>query len=319
MKVVAMSLVERTEDQTTLNEISGIAHWTRKGDVPLFLWEKRAQTEPPSHGTILFVHGSSMSALPTFDLQVFGAEPTYSAMDWFAGRGFDTWCVDLEGYGRSGKARDINFDIANGVEDLVAATDYIMAERDTGPLLIYGISSGALRGALFAQQHPDRVARLVLDAMVWTGHGSPTLNERRKNIDRFVKQNRRPIDRAFVQSVFDRDHPGCAEQAAIDAFADAILHYDDSMPTGTYVDMCTKLPVVDPEQIAVPTAILRGEFDGIATMGDLVEFFIKLPNPDKQFSVMPGISHASFQQKNRSITYHLLEAFLRVPRAQFLG
>ncbi len=32
----------------------------------------------------------------------------------------------------------------------------------------------------------------------------------------------------------------------VDAFADAILALDDSLPTGTYVDMCANLPVVDP-------------------------------------------------------------------------
>ena len=55
--------------------------------------------------------------------------------------------------------------------------------------------------------------------------------------------HRRPIDRAFVHSIFNRDHPGTADDATIEAFADAILALDDSMPTGTYVDMCSKLPL----------------------------------------------------------------------------
>jgi hypothetical protein len=39
-------------------------------------------------------------------------------MDWFAERGFVCWCVDMEGYGRSDKSRDIFCDIANGADDL---------------------------------------------------------------------------------------------------------------------------------------------------------------------------------------------------------
>ncbi len=39
-------------------------------------------------------------------------------------RGFDTWCVDMEGYGRSDKHRDLNFDISNGADDLKAACDF---------------------------------------------------------------------------------------------------------------------------------------------------------------------------------------------------
>ena len=84
----------------------------------------------------------------------------------------------------------------------------------------------------------------------------------------------------------------------VDAFADAILSLDDSMPNGTYIDMCSKLPIVDPARISAPTLIMRGEFDGIAAFDDLIEFFKRLPTADKQFTVMPGISHASFQQKN---------------------
>ena len=130
---------------------------------------------------------------------------------------------------------------------------------------------------------------------------------------------RRPIDRAFVKSVFDRDHPGTADAATVDAFATAILQYDDSVPTGTYVDMCANLPVVDPKKITVPTIIMRGEYDGIASFDDLVEFFKLLPNPDKQFAVMPGIAHASFQQKNYMIVYHILLGFFTQPEPVYRG
>ena len=132
--------------------------------------------------------------------------------------------------------------------------------------MAYGISSGALRAALFAQRHPDRVARLALDAFVWTGEGAPTLVERRKKLPDSSPRKRRPIDRAFVHSIFARDHPDCAEQRVVDAFADAILALDDSMPNGTYIDMCSKLPVVDPARITVPTLVLRGQYDGIAAL-----------------------------------------------------
>jgi len=106
-------------------KITGQEHWTHKGDVRIFLWEKRAAGPHPSRGTVLFVHGSSMGSQPTFDLQVPG-RPHSSAMDYFAERGFDTWCVDMEGYGRSDKRRPINCDIANGVDDVETASDFIL-------------------------------------------------------------------------------------------------------------------------------------------------------------------------------------------------
>ena len=297
--------------------VAGQEHWTKKGEVKLFLCEK-CTTVKPVRGTILFIHGSSMASTPTFDLQVPG-RPYSSAMDYFASQGYDTWCFDMEGYGRSDKTRDINCDIANGADDAKAATDYIMKTRGVKSFHVYGISSGALRAAMFAERHPERVARLALDAFVWTGKGSPTLEERARKLPQFLKINRRPIDRAFMHSVFDRDHPGCAEKKVVEAFADAVLALDDSMPTGTYVDMCSKLPVVNPAKITVPTLVLRGQYDGIASFEDLIEFFKLLPNPDKQFTVMAGISHASFQQINYEMVYHILLSFFSQPAPVYRG
>jgi pimeloyl-ACP methyl ester carboxylesterase len=292
--------------------LPGTEHWTSKGDVKLFMWNKVAGDPAKTRGTILFVHGSSMASQPTFDLEVPG-RPDSSAMEYFARQGFDCWCVDMEGYGRSTKDRDNNAPISFGADDCFAAATYIQKLRGPRPLLVYGISSGALRAGLFAERHPEMVDRLALDATVWTGEGSPTLAERRKKLPEFVAKNRRPIDRAFVHSIFNRDHPGTAEDRVIDAFADAIVKLDDSVPTGTYVDMCSRLPVVNPENITVPTIVMRGEYDGIASYDDLLKFFEKLPNPDKTFAVMPGIAHASFQQKNYMIAYHILLSFFTQP------
>ena len=169
--------------------VTGAEHWASKGDVRLFLWEKYVGA-PTGKPAVLFVHGSSMASQPTFDLSVPGRADS-SVMDWFARRGFVCWCVDMEGYGRSDKWRDIYCDIANGADDLTAATDYITSTRGVASFLTYGISSGALRAALFAQRHPPRVSRLALDAFVWTGKGAPTLEQRRKKLPEFLLRGRR--------------------------------------------------------------------------------------------------------------------------------
>ena len=299
-------------DSSTTTWQGGVEHWTNKGNVRLFLWNKKPAAGVPQRGAILFVHGSSMGSQPTFDLHVPG-RPHSSVMEWFAARGYDTWCMDNEGYGRSDKKRPINNDISNGADDLAAGSELILKKTGAKGLLVYGISSGALKAALFAERYPERIARLALDAMVWTGEGSPTLEQRRKRLAEFKAMTRRPIDRAFVHSIFARDHPGTADEATINAFADAILALDDSVPTGTYVDMCSKLPLVDPAKITAPTLVMRGEYDGIAGFDDLIEFFKRLPNADKQFTVMAGISHASFQQKNYMTVYHILLAFFSQP------
>ena len=305
-------------EMTKPTAMAGTEHWTTRDGARLFLWNKNAGDPAKTRGTILFVHGSSMASQPTFDLQVPG-RPYSSAMEYFASLGYDCWSVDMEGYGRSTKDRDNNAPISQGADDCYAAALYIQNLRGKRPFMVYGISSGALRAALFAERHPEMVARLALDAMVWTGEGSPTLAERKKKLPDFIKINRRPMNKAFIHSVFDRDHPDTADRKVIETFADAVCALDDSVPTGTYVDMCSKLPVVNPTHITVPTLIMRGQHDGIASMEDLLAFFAKLPNPDKQFTVMSGISHASFQQKNYMMVYHILASWYAQPEPVYKG
>src|SRR5437773_9766145 len=317
----------RAQAQTgSLPAVSGAEHWTTKrvgaDSVKLFLWRKRLKDAAAStaarRGTILFVHGSSVSATPVFDLQIPG-KPDASTMDAFARLGYDTWCVDCEGYGRSDKSRPVNADVSCGADDVAAAAEYIAKNANSSKVLLYGSSSGALRAGLFAQRHPERVQRVALDALVWTGEGSPTLAERRKRLPQFRASNRRPIDRDFVRSIFTRDHPGTSDLTVVEAFADAVLALDTSVPTGTYIDMSANLPVLDPERISVPTLILRGQWDGIASFQDLSNFFAKLPNPDKQFIVMPGIAHTSTRSKNWRLVYHLLDSYFSQPAPVYTG
>ncbi|MDB5947496.1 MAG: alpha/beta hydrolase, partial [Ramlibacter sp.] len=299
-------------------------HWAfkRAGDqqVRLFMWRKQARRPGSAapRGTILFVHGSSVSSTPVFDLQIPG-HPESSPMDWFASLGYDTWCFDCEGYGRSDKTRAVNADVACGADDIEVVSEYIIRTTGAPRLLLYGSSSGALRAAMFAQRHPERVQRLALDAMVWTGEGSPTLADRKKRLPAYLASNRRPINREMIRSIFTRDHPGTSDLSIVDLFADAVLALDSSMPNGTYIDMSANLPLVDPEKISVPTLIMRGQYDGIASFRDLAAFFEKLPNPDKQFIVMPGIAHTSTRSKNFALVYHLLEGYFSQPPPVYIA
>ena len=197
--------------------------------------------------------------------------------------------------------------------------DYIREHRGAEKLLVFGVSSGALRAAMLAERRPEVVQRIILDAFVWTGEGSPTLAERRRRLPHFEATNRRPIDPVFVRSIFERDHPGTADDAVIEAFSDAILALDDSVPNGTYIDMCSSLPLVEPRNLDVPVMIMRGEHDGIAGFEDLLSFFSLLPNPDKQFVVRPGSAHSSLHEKNYRTVFHLILGYFTQPEPVYLG
>jgi pimeloyl-ACP methyl ester carboxylesterase len=204
------------------------------------------------------------------------------------------------------------------VDDLKAAMGVIEKSGAPARLAFFGQSSGALRAGRFANQHPGHVEKLALDAFVWTGKDAPTLAQRARNLPRYQASNRRPVDREFYESVFTRDHSGAAEPMLGGVIADLELRYGDSVPTGTYVDMVTSLPMVDPESIRCPLMILRAEHDGIATDEDIVNFYAKVPSADKQLLKIAGLAHTAMLGVNRGRFYHALHSFLTMPPLQDL-
>jgi len=289
-------------------------YWAEKGAVKLAMYRKRlgAPKDGERPRPVLFmVHGSSISARPSFDLSVPG-HGEYSMMNVFAGYGFDVWTMDHEGYGRSSRTAG-NSDIASGVEDLKAGIEVVTRETGEKRAHFYGVSSGALRAGAFAMAAPERVARLALEAMTWTGKDSPTLTKRGEDVEFFRSHNRRPRGRDMILSIFTRDKPGTSDPAVGEALADAELQYGDSIPTGTYLDMTANLPVVDPTKVTSPVIVLRGEYDGIAALPDLLAFFAQLPSADRQFAILPGAAHAVSLGRNRDQLWHVLRAFLDMP------
>jgi alpha-beta hydrolase superfamily lysophospholipase len=292
-------------------------YWAKRGEISLYIYRKTsgAIRSGQSSLPILFLaHGSSVSSRPTFDLTVPGHDD-YSLMDKFVEYGFDVWTMDFEGYGHSSSSAG-NSNVADGVEDLKAASELVFKETGQTRFHLYGESGGALRAGAFAMEEPERVRRLVLSAFTWTGKGSETLAKRTEDGEYYRTHNTRPRDRNMVRSIFTRDKPGTSDPAVAEAMADAELALGSSVPTGTYVDMTTKLPLVDPTKLTMPVQIVRGEFDGIATEDDLLAFFGKLATRDREFVVLPGAAHSVALGVNRSQFWHVMRAFLDMPPRQ---
>ena len=285
--------------------------WTNKGDVKLWVYRKRLDDGVKDKPLLFLVHGSSYSGKTMFDLTV-PDRTDYSFMDHFARLGFDVWTMDHEGYGHSDRTKGLS-DIQSGVEDLAAAMAVVKKATGKSKAAFFGQSSGALRAARFANFYPDSVDKLIVDAFVWTGKDAPTLKQRAQRLPELLKSNVRKVDAKFYKSVFTRDHPGAAEPMLGDVVAEAELKYGDTVPNGTYIDMVAKLPLVDPAKVLCPVLIVRAEHDGIATDEDIMGFYAKLPNPDKQMSKIAGLAHTAFLGVNRHRFWHSVHAFLTTP------
>jgi alpha-beta hydrolase superfamily lysophospholipase len=291
-------------------------YWAQKGDVKLAIYRKfQAPRYMPADGksrpVLFLVHGSSLSALSSYDLEVAGSE--YSMMNVFAHAGFDVWTVDHEGYGRSTQTAN-NSDIASGVEDLKAAMAVVQRESGQSKVHMFGESSGAIRVGAFAQSEPDRVDRLILAAFTYKGSGAAEIERRKERLAELRANPRRKRDAAMIRSIFSRDgHPSLYDAAMVDALVASEMTYGETVPSGTYLDMAANLPLVDPAKVKCPVLMTRGEWDGNSTNDDLLDFFRQLPNGDRQFVILPNTAHSQAFSKNRQLLWYAMKNFLGAP------
>jgi pimeloyl-ACP methyl ester carboxylesterase len=297
----------------SLADVSVIAeeYWTQKNGVKLWVYRKHLASPGTSNKVLFLVHGSSYSAKTMYDLQV-PSRINYSMMDYFARLGFDVWTMDHEGYGHTDRTAGFS-DVASGVEDLKAAMAVVNKVTGQTRVAFFGQSSGSLRAGSFTNAYPEHVSSLVLDAFVWTGKGSPTLEKRKLMLPDLLKSNVRKVNAEFYSGVFTRDEVGAAEPFISDLVTAEELRYGDTVPNGTYIDMVTKLPLVDPLKLDCPVLIIRGQHDGITTDADIIDFYSRLPHPDKQLVKIGGLAHTAMLGVNRARFLHAVQAFLQMP------
>ena len=267
--------------------VRGVEHWTRKGDVRLFLFEKFV---PVPAGLACRAGCAARAAGPRlddgraadFDLQVPG-RPEYSVMDYFARLGYDVWTLDNEGYGRSDKHRDNNSRHRHrrrrpgGGRRLHRRPAWRCAAVD-----LWHVVRRAKAG-LFAQRQPGRVRGLVLDGFVWTGEGSPTLDQPAPAPRRVPRQQPPPDRRSSSSGASSRATiPARAHDDVVDVFAREVCKLDDVRPE-RHLRGHVRQPAAGRSRRGSTAAglILRGEWDGIAARGDLLAFFARLPNAEQ--------------------------------------
>src|SRR2546429_375774 len=124
--------------------------------------------------TVLFVHGATYPAETSFDLQVGGQ----SWMDSIAARGFDVYLVDVRGYGKSTRPKEMSEPAeANGpivntevaIRDVGAGVDFILKRHAIPRLNLIGWSWGTTIMAGYTADNPGKVQRLALYAPVRVG------------------------------------------------------------------------------------------------------------------------------------------------------
>lgn len=268
--------------------IVGKDHFVTSNGLKVYLWEKFQKkfekAFAKSKKIVLLVHGATWTGRPDFDLQI----RDYSLMDFLAKNGYDVWAIDIHGYGRSEKTDKDWSDTASAAGDIGAAVDYITKLRGVEKMSILGWSWGTQTTGLYTMRHPEKVQKLILFAMAWKPPPGTQLPPP-------PKEQYRVTTEAGARSDFI---PGQYEADVVDLYVKEALPEVPKAPNGVRVDFATKLPILDPAAIRVPTLIIRPEKDFLSSEAQTLEFFQKLGTNYKSYVFLPDGRHAILLEKN---------------------
>jgi len=288
---------------STERGIAGKEHYVRRDGIRIYLWEKyRKGSEAEVSRTgkvVLLVHGATWSGRPDFDLQI----RDYSLMDFLAKNDYDVWAIDIHGYGHSDKVAGDFSDTDSAARDIGAAVEYIAQLRKVQKISLLGWSWGSQTSGLYTMRHPERIRRLILYGMLWKGNPEwrklPLPKEQyRINTEANARED-------FVEGQFEPD--------VVEKYVKEALATDPKTPNGVRIDIRTKLPMLTPEQIKVPTLIIKAENDRSISEEDALEFLRKLATNYKSYIALPDGGHAILLERNHDKFQTAVLTFLNQP------
>ncbi len=305
----AVCLVLATTSFGASRPVSGVEHWVNNGPIRIYVWEKfvdSAKNKP----VIVLCHGSATAGKESFDLQVPG-KPTYSLMDVLAQNGFDVFALDVRGFGRSTHP-DGHMTTAEASQDLNAVVDYVLKLRNVKKVNLLGWSWGTQYGGMFVMNQPGKVDKYVAYAQMHVN--SADIARRRPRIDVFRQNAYVTIPEAgWKPRFYSMAPPEVSDPEVVDAFAKVAAQVEVKSPTGPQLDMVTIMPMLNPRLMPVPVMIIQGQYDDVADLDGLLPFFAQLPNPRKQYVVVPDAGHMMHLQKGHLVFQHDVIAFFSAP------
>jgi pimeloyl-ACP methyl ester carboxylesterase len=282
--------------------------------------------------TLLMVHGSTYPAHTGIDLPLGGV----SWMDTIASRGYDVYCLDVRGYGRSTRPKAMSEPMQNNppvartpdaVKDITAVLNMVLKRRNIAKLNLLGWSWGCTLMATTTIQNPDKVVRLVQYAPPWLRDTPSVLS---RNIPPGPLGAYRTVTRAQARERWLNGVPADKQAALLpndwfEQWADACWATDPEggkqsppvlrAPNGTVADsqeFWTKgKPMYDPGKITVPVLVVIGEWDHDTPpiMAQTV-FSLLVNSPGKRLVMLPEATHHLMLEKNRMMLFRVVQQFL---------
>jgi pimeloyl-ACP methyl ester carboxylesterase len=280
--------------------------------------------------TVLFVHSATYPAETTFDLNLAGV----SWMDYIAARGFDVYLVDLRGYGRSGRPREMQESAAvhpplvrgaAALDDIAVTIETILARRKIAKLSLIGHDWGATLLAAYAAQNPGRVERLVLYGPQWILRGPADARTATGALGAYRLVTREELREQRAIGVPEAKKFEIFPAGWFDTFADLTFATDPlaarseqevmRVPNGALQDMAdywaAGKPFYDPAKITAPTLLAVAEWDRdrpVYMAQTLLASLVKAPA--RRIVVLPEGTHDVFMERGRNALIQAVQIFL---------
>lgn len=279
--------------------------------------------------TVLCVHGATYPSTVTFDYAVEGQ----SWMDVLATAGFDVWCVDILGYGKSDRPGEMSqpaednaplVDTEHAVADVARVVEYILAQRDLSRLALIGYSWGTMICGTYAGQQANKVERLVLYGAAWLSSGSsitsgsPPGAYRMVDAEAVIARWCRQLDDDQIARIASPAHMAAWADAAVASDPEAGRHDPAQLraPAGVVKDVlarnASQKPSYDPGEIRAPTMVVVGEWDRETTPEQGQTVFGLLPDDiDRRYIVIGGATHSMLIENQRGALHAVVDGFLK--------
>jgi len=293
---------------------------------------RQDQTEYTAEKTVLFVHGSTYPAETAFDLPLNGL----SWMEYIAKAGYDVWLVDLRGYGRSDRPKEMDAPAAaheplmrtpEAVEDVSSAVNHILSVRKIAKLNLIGWSWGTTIMGMYTAGHNDNVVKLVLYAPQWL-RTQPSLTDKGGPVGAYRTVSIAETKERWLKGVAPDKREALIPAGWFEQWAAATFATDPwgsqqepkklRAPNGTVADSrdfwASGKPRYDPSEIKVPALIVHAEWDADLPSPMSYAVFAKLSNaPWKRFVEIGEGTHTVLMEKNRMQLFREVQLFLDDP------
>lgn len=287
---------------------------------------------PLDKRVVLFIHGAGTPAEVAFDAPVEG----YSWMKHLAVAGFDTFSMDMTGYGRSTRPTPMNdpcnlsesdragltpgstpepctpsygsrlTTIESDWHDIDAVVDHLRALRGVDTVSLVAWSLGGPRAGGYAARHPEKVNNLVLLAPAYQGDRGAKPAKVPADGAAMSKQSRDDFDAGWNRQV------GCAgqyEPAVSDAVWSAMLESD---PVGaTWGTGVRRAPLVTSwgfgadvvTKMKTPALLFAGVHDVQVPIGRVKALHADLGSTQKAVVDLACSSHNAMWETNRLLMF----------------